>query len=214
MPAAMSGGSTSLGDDTSAQAPTLSDERFALLESELAKGPAAHGWEDQRWTLERVAALIPPVPGQLLGAGVWRLLHRHSWSWQSPARRALERDEYAVELWKKDVWPQVEALRGRSGAFIVFEDEAGFAMTPPRGRTGGQRGQAPVVRVRGRSRRRISVAALCCCRPGERSRLIYRPRYHLLLKGSRKSSSDRTTATSWSELTCSSTPQSLLPGTM
>ncbi|MEU5893931.1 helix-turn-helix domain-containing protein [Streptomyces sp. NPDC047461] len=32
----------------------------------------------------------------------------HGWSWQSPARRALERDEHAVELWKKDVWPQVE----------------------------------------------------------------------------------------------------------
>ncbi|MER6274554.1 winged helix-turn-helix domain-containing protein [Streptomyces sp900105755] len=36
------------------------------------------------------------------------LLHRHGWSWQSLARRALERDEHAVELWKKDVWPQVE----------------------------------------------------------------------------------------------------------
>jgi hypothetical protein len=34
-----------------------------------------------------------------------------------------------------------------------------------------------VVRVRGRSRRRISVAALCCYRPGDRSRLIYRPRF-------------------------------------
>lgn len=73
------------------------------------------------------------------------------------------------------------------GAFIVFEDEAGFAMTPPRARTWGRREQTPVVRVRGRSRRRISVAALCCYRPGERSRLIYRPRFHPLLKGARKS---------------------------
>ena len=47
-------------------------------------------------------------------------------------------------------------------AWIVFEDEAGFAMTPPRARTWGRRGQTPVVRVRGRSRRRISVAAMCC----------------------------------------------------
>jgi len=61
-------------------------------------------------------------------------------------------------------------------AWIAFEDEAGFAMTPPRARTWGRRGQTPVVRVRGRSRRRISVAAMCCYRPGERSRLIYRPR--------------------------------------
>jgi hypothetical protein len=33
-----------------------------------------------------------------------------------------------------------------------------------------------VVRVRGRSRRRVSIAALTCYRPGQRSQLIYRPR--------------------------------------
>ncbi|MFC9286755.1 winged helix-turn-helix domain-containing protein [Streptomyces sp. NPDC057052] len=30
-------------------------------------------------------------------ATVWRLLKRHGWFWQAPARRVLERDEYAVE---------------------------------------------------------------------------------------------------------------------
>ncbi|MFJ3762636.1 transposase [Streptomyces sp. NPDC090080] len=45
----------------------------------------------------------------------------------------------------------------------------------------------PVVRVRGRSRRRTSVAAVCCYKTGENARLIYRPRHHLLLKGARKS---------------------------
>nr|WP_030247279.1 transposase [Streptomyces sp. NRRL S-350] len=70
---------------------------------------------------------------------------------------------------------------------MVFEDEAGFAMTPPRARTWGRRGCTPVVRVRGRSRRRISVAAMCCYKPGEQSRMIYRPRFHFPLKGARKS---------------------------
>ncbi|XES01417.1 winged helix-turn-helix domain-containing protein [Streptomyces sp. S1D4-11] len=48
------------------------------------------------------------VPGRLLDGGGAGLLHRHGWSWQCPARRAVERDEGAVGLWKKDVWPQVE----------------------------------------------------------------------------------------------------------
>ncbi|KAB2587956.1 DDE endonuclease [Streptomyces arboris] len=74
-----------------------------------------------------------------------------------------------------------------SGAWLVFEDEAGFSMTPPHAHTWGRRGHTPVIRVRGRSRRRTSVAALCCYRPGEPSRLIHRPRNHLLLKGARKS---------------------------
>ncbi|MFD3621562.1 hypothetical protein ACFWWT_41475 [Streptomyces sp. NPDC058676] len=31
---------------------------FTQLEAELVKGLAAHGWEDQRWTLERVKTVI------------------------------------------------------------------------------------------------------------------------------------------------------------
>jgi transposase len=49
-------------------------------------------------------------------------------------------------------------------------------MTPPTARTWAPRGRTPLVRVRGRSRRRVSIAALTCYKPGQRSRLIYRPR--------------------------------------
>ncbi|MCC3773813.1 IS630 family transposase [Streptomyces sp. UNOB3_S3] len=83
------------------------------------------------------------------------------------------------------------AMRGSTaaalGAWVCFEDEAGFSMTPPRARTWGRRGHTPVVRVRGRSFRRISVAAMVCYRPGERSRLIYRPRVYNKRKHERTS---------------------------
>ncbi|MDH6221123.1 hypothetical protein M2283_008465 [Streptomyces pseudovenezuelae] len=49
-------------------------------------------------------------------------------------------------------------------------------MTPPCARTWGRRGHTPVVRVRGRSWRCWSIAVMRCYRPGETSRLIYRPR--------------------------------------
>ncbi|MEV0150398.1 MULTISPECIES: transposase [unclassified Nonomuraea] len=72
------------------------------------------------------------------------------------------------------------ALRGRlaaaRGAWPLFKDEAGVSMTPPQAKAWSQRGHTPVVRVRGRSRRRTSIAALTCYKPGHRSRLIYRPR--------------------------------------
>ncbi|GAA3750829.1 hypothetical protein GCM10023082_53570 [Streptomyces tremellae] len=38
--------------------PRLSEAQFAVLEAELAKGPAVHGREDQRWTLNRVKTVI------------------------------------------------------------------------------------------------------------------------------------------------------------
>ncbi|WP_374114316.1 winged helix-turn-helix domain-containing protein [Streptomyces sp. NK08204] len=30
--------------------------------------------------------------------GTWLLLKRHGWSWQQPSRRAIERDDHAVEM--------------------------------------------------------------------------------------------------------------------
>nr|WP_221354174.1 winged helix-turn-helix domain-containing protein [Streptomyces sp. REN17] len=76
----------------------------------VRRGPAAHGREGRRWTLSRIRVLISrQFQLEVFSAAVRRLLHRHGWSWQSPARRALERDEGAVGLWKKkDVWPQAE----------------------------------------------------------------------------------------------------------
>lgn len=52
-------------------------------------------------------------------------------------------------------------------------------MTPPASRTWARRGHTPVIRVRGRSQRRFSIAALTCYKPGERSRLIFRPKRHV-----------------------------------
>ncbi|MFE7359140.1 transposase [Streptomyces sp. NPDC057543] len=51
-------------------------------------------------------------------------------------------------------------------------------MTPPTSRTWAKRGHTPVIKVRGRSQRRYSIAALTCYKLGERSRLIYRPKRH------------------------------------
>lgn len=70
--------------------------------------------------------------------------------------------------------------------WIVFEDEAGQSMTPPRARTWGRTGQTPVVRVRGRGSGRVSMAGMACYRTGERSRLIYSIREYRGRKGEPK----------------------------
>ncbi|MFI8085407.1 winged helix-turn-helix domain-containing protein [Kitasatospora sp. NPDC086009] len=109
------GGADALRSAGPASVPKLSAAQFAELEAELGRGPAAHGYEDQRWTLVRVQAVIGRRFRMALSiATVWRLLKRHGWSWQAPARRALERDERAVELCKQEVWPRVKAPRRRS----------------------------------------------------------------------------------------------------
>lgn len=109
------GGSRGLASTGPASLPRLSAAQFVRLEAELAKGPTAHGRDDQRWTLERIKTVI----GRRFHLtytirGVAKLLRRHGWSCQVPARRAVERDEDAVLGWVKETWPQVEDARRRS----------------------------------------------------------------------------------------------------
>lgn len=90
----------------------LSGTQMARPGWELKRGPLVHGWADQRWTLARIKTVI----GRLFHVsytveGTWRLLRRHGWSWQQPAGRAIERDEGAVEAWKKETWARARASR-------------------------------------------------------------------------------------------------------
>jgi hypothetical protein len=66
-----------------AELPTLSDGQCAELPQELARGPAVHGWEDQRWTLARVRTLIAwKFHLECWAAAMWRRMHGHDWSSQ------------------------------------------------------------------------------------------------------------------------------------
>jgi transposase len=87
----------------------LSPAQLAELEAVLEAGPAAWGYEDQCWTLARVAdqAWQRFAVEYTLG-GVHVLLHRMGWSVQVPARRAAERDEAAVTAWKEETWPVIK----------------------------------------------------------------------------------------------------------
>src|SRR5256886_4211932 len=72
------------------------------------------------------------------------------------------------------------------GGWIVFEDEGGQSLRPPRSRTWGRRGITPVIRVRGGGTGHVSIAGLACYRPGHRSRLIYRLHRYRGRKGETK----------------------------
>src|SRR5204863_5879867 len=58
-------------------------------------------------------------------------------------------------------------LAASTGAWILFEDEAGATLRPPKARTWAARGHTPVIAVSGRGGR-VSMAALACYRPGSR----------------------------------------------
>jgi transposase len=93
--------------------PRLTEEQKTRVDVELRKGPGAHGYATELWTLARVGEVIAQVTGVRYHPGhVWRLLRELGWSRQRPARRAVERDEQAIARWIKQDWPRVKKARG------------------------------------------------------------------------------------------------------
>jgi len=99
---------------TPGRPPRLSASQRRRLVRHLLKGPESLGYETQLWTAKRIAELILKLFGvSYHPAHVGRLMHGLGWSPQKPERRAVERDERAIQEWKRTRWPQVKrGLRG------------------------------------------------------------------------------------------------------
>ena len=95
----------------------LGEAQQAELERVLEAGPLAAGFSDQRWTLARVRDLAAARFGVAYTVpGIWYLLRRRGWTCQLGIRRAIERDDGAIEVWKKETWPRVKGQRRPSAA--------------------------------------------------------------------------------------------------
>jgi transposase len=94
----------------------LSKAQLAKVQRALAKGAEANGYVTDLWTLPRVAEVIERVTGVSYHPGhVWYILRDQlGWTWQRPARRAVERDDEAIERWVNRRWPQVKKEPGAS----------------------------------------------------------------------------------------------------
>lgn len=91
----------------------LSEVQVLKLIGKLEQGPGAAGWdEDQRWTLARVRTLIGRMFHISVSiATVWETLRRAGYTPQQPIGRAAERDEAAIEHFKRYQWPAVKESR-------------------------------------------------------------------------------------------------------
>jgi transposase len=90
----------------------LTGAQVRALEAALDAGPAAWGWEDQCWTLARIAEVVRRLfRVEYTLAGLDLLLHRIGWSVQVPARQAAERNEAAIAAWKEAAWPVIKGRR-------------------------------------------------------------------------------------------------------
>ena len=75
----------------------------------MVKGARAAGFATELWTCPRVAEWIEQHFGVSYHVDhVGRLLHSLGFSPQKPQRRAIERDEQAIEHWVEHTWARVK----------------------------------------------------------------------------------------------------------
>jgi transposase len=83
----------------------LTPAQFKRLPTLLLRGALAWGYSTDLWTTERIGKLIErEFKVRFHRAHVGRLLADLHWSCQKPERRAIERDDDAIERWKRYRW--------------------------------------------------------------------------------------------------------------
>jgi transposase len=94
--------------------PRLSPPQKQRLLTLLLRGAIANGYRTELWTTARIGEIIQRAFGvQYHRDHVGRLMACLRWSYQKPVRRAIERDEQAIEQWKRKEWPRIKkTLRG------------------------------------------------------------------------------------------------------
>src|SRR6266446_4871214 len=88
--------------------PKLSATQKRLIPEFLWHGPEAYGFRGAVWTCARISRVIQEEFGVRYHKDhVGRLLKELRWTPQTPVRRAIQRDEEAINVWRKEVWPEL-----------------------------------------------------------------------------------------------------------
>ena len=87
----------------------LDERAWRRLGRLLARGAVVAGFETERWTLRRIAALIWREFGvRYHPRYLERPLRAHSFTVQRPATQARERDERAIAAWPRREWVAIK----------------------------------------------------------------------------------------------------------
>jgi transposase len=138
-------------------APKLTPEQKRFIPELLWHGAEAYGFRGEVWTCRRIAQVIAEEFGVRYHKDhVSRLLKELHWTPQVPIRRALQRDEQAIERWRTKTWPALQRRARKERRLVIFEDESGFYLLPGLVKTYGPEGQTPIVREK-QTRDHLSV---------------------------------------------------------
>jgi putative transposase len=113
--------------------PRLDEAAWAHLGRLLDRGAMAAGFASERWTLQRIAALVEREFGvHYHPRYLERPLKAHGFSVQRPATRAKERDELVIAVWPKREWVVLKRRPSGKAARSFFGTRRVTASGPDR----------------------------------------------------------------------------------
>lgn len=114
----------------------------------LNNTPVAFGYDTNLWTCAILAELVEKEFGVTVSESTIRLhLKRLGLTCQKPEYQDVKRDEEEIKQFLEDKFPRIQRLAIKMGADIGFQDESGVGVGTRHGRTWGQRGKTPIVKV-------------------------------------------------------------------
>lgn len=93
----------------------LSEAQVTQLKVTWHAGALAQGYDEDYWTLARIAQLIWQLFAvRYKSSSVWRLLRRVGWSCQKPQRRSFGGDKEAIARWRRSTWYRIKKVASAS----------------------------------------------------------------------------------------------------
>lgn len=94
---------------TPGRPPKLQAKHKPKLVKYLLQGAMSHGYGTDLWTTQRISELIEEkFKIRYHRDHIGRLMRDMGWSHQKPERRAVERNDEAIEQWKRKDWPRIK----------------------------------------------------------------------------------------------------------
>ena len=129
----------------------LTKAQKTRLRQLITVGPEKAGYPTGCWSRLLIQNLIAREFGVLYDEQyVCELLRHLGFSFQKARFVSDHLDDEARQVWMQQKWPKILAQARRTGALLLFEDEASFAQWGSLGYTWAPVGQQPVVKTTGK----------------------------------------------------------------
>lgn len=99
----------------------ITEKHREQLKQTILRGPLKQGFETDLWTLPRLAATLETITKHSFSkVWTWEIVRSLGFTPQKPQVKAKQRDEQAIEAWKRKRLPGLKKMGGQTWIYTGF----------------------------------------------------------------------------------------------